>query len=136
MRGSLLYAETNGTVDFAAQPGTIIASPGLLPIGNFDNTKRTTLNLKATYRVTKQLSWTAGYSFERYRFSDIGYDGFGYVVVPPQSVANPAAVPPSTGNPPSCAPVARSGCAAYMTGQFAFQPYTANIFYLIGTYKF
>ena len=41
IKSSLIYAETNGTVDFAALGGADIAPPGLLPIKNFDNTKRT-----------------------------------------------------------------------------------------------
>ena len=115
LKSSLIYAETNGSVDFAALGGAVIAAPGLLPISNFDNTKRTSLNLKAIYRYTKQWEFTGGYAFEKYRYSDIGYDAFGYIA-------------------PVAAGVTTS--AAYMTGQNAFQPYTANIFYAIATYKF
>lgn len=117
VNGSLLWAKTEGTVDFSTQPGTIIAGPGLLPIGNFDNTRRWALNLKGTYAVTQAFNVTAGYAYERYRYSDIGYDGLSYV---------------------SFASVAPGGTTAnsYVTGEGAFQNYTANILYLIGTYKF
>ena len=54
---------------------------------------------------------TGGYAYERYKFSDIGYDGLRYFV-------------------------GAGATASYMTGQYAFQPYKADIFYLIGTYKF
>jgi MtrB/PioB family decaheme-associated outer membrane protein len=110
LSGSLLYAETNGTTDFATQAGTILVAP-LLPIGNSDNTRRTALVLKANYRAQKNWDFTGGYSFERYRFDDIGYQGFTYTV--------------GTGT-----------STAYLSGQSAFQDYTANIFYLISKYSF
>ena len=119
VKASAIYAETTGTVDFAALGGAVIPLPGLLPINNFDNTKRTSLNLKGTYRYTKQWEFTGGYAYEKYRYSDIGFDGSGYVV--PALVAGVPTV---------------STAAGYTTGQYAFQPYTANIFYLIATYKF
>jgi MtrB/PioB family decaheme-associated outer membrane protein len=110
LNASLIYAKTEGTTDFAAQAGTLVTVP-FLPITNFDNTKRTALNLKGTYKLDRNWSMTAGYAYERYKYSDIGYDGFRYVA--------------GTGT-----------SAAYMTGQYAFQPYSANIFYVVGTYKF
>jgi len=116
VKSSLIYAETNGSVDFAAQGGAVLAAPGLLPISNFDNTKRTSLNLKGIYRHSKQWEFTGGYAFEKYRYSDIGYDNFQYI-----GLATAGALTTST---------------AYATGQYAFQPYTANIFYMLGTYKF
>ena len=48
----------------------------------------------------------------RYRFDDIGYQGFQYVVPPLNTQAS------------------------YLTGQSALQNYTANIFYFVATYKF
>ena len=120
LAGSLIYAQTHGTVDFAALPSggvsPVVSPITLLPIGNFDNTRRTALNLKGTYRYDRHWSFTGGYAYERYRFSDIGYDGFTYVV-PNAVVPNPAA-------------------NSYLSGQSAFQNYTANIFYVLATYKF
>jgi MtrB/PioB family decaheme-associated outer membrane protein len=110
LNASLIYAETNGTTDFATQAGTVLAAP-LLPIGNSDNTRRTALVLKGNYKLDKNWTLTGGYSFERYRFNDIGYDGFTYTV--------------GTGT-----------STAYLSGQSAFQDYTANIFYFVSTYKF
>ena len=114
LSSSLLFAQTNGSADFAAQNSS--PAGGLLPITAFDNTRRTSLNMKGVYKLTKQIDVTGGYAFERYRFSDIGYDNFRYLVFN-------AVVPslPST---------------AYLSGQSAFQNYTANVFYMIGTYKF
>ena len=67
--------------------------------------------LKGNYRADKNWEFTGGYAFERYRFNDIGYDGFTYTV--------------GTGT-----------STAYLSGQSAFQNYTANIFYLISKYSF
>jgi hypothetical protein len=89
----------------------------LLGIGNFDNTRKWSLNLKGTYALSRAFDLTAGYAHERYRYSDIGYDNLRYVAF--------ASVAPggTTSN-------------SYATGENAFQNYTADIFYVIGTYKF
>ena len=70
------------------------------------------LNLRGTYAVSKTWDLTTGYAFERYRYSDIGYDGFSYTV----------------------APITTS--ASYVSGQNALQNYTAQMVYLLGTFKF
>jgi hypothetical protein len=56
---------------------------------------------------------TAGYAYERYKYSDIGYTGTVYVA----GASSPTSV-------------------AYTTGQYAFQPYRVNLFYLVGTFRF
>jgi hypothetical protein len=117
VNGSFIYAETNGTTDFAAQAGTILPAP-FLPINNSDNTKRTAFVLKGTYQLQKNWEFTGGYSYERYWFSDIGYDAFAYVV---------GSGTPLSGN---------NTATSYLTGQSAFQSYNANIFWLISKYKF
>ena len=111
LNASLIWAKTEGTTDFAAQAGTITNPPFFYPISNFDNTTRKSLNLKGTYKIDRNWEVTGGYAYERYKYSDIGYDGTTYVA--------------GTGT-----------SASYTTGQFAFQPYSANIFYVVGTYKF
>jgi MtrB/PioB family decaheme-associated outer membrane protein len=111
-KGSLIYAETNGSTDFTAQPGALLNPPFLYPINNFDNTRRWALNMKGIYTIDRNWSVTGGYAYEKYRYSDIGYDNTRYFV-PPLSTSG-----------------------SYTTGQFAFQPYTANIFYVLATYKF
>jgi len=112
LKSSLVWSETRGTVDFAAQPGTVLAAP-FLPIGNFDNTRRVALNLKAVYNYDKQWDFAVGYAFERYRYNDIGYQGFNYVAGGATAAQN-----------------------SYFTGQSAFQNYNASILYGYVTYKF
>jgi MtrB/PioB family decaheme-associated outer membrane protein len=109
VKGSLVYAKTRGTTDFSVQPGG--AAGPFLPIPNFDNTRRTSLNLRGVYNYSRNWEFTGGYAYEKYRYSDIGYDNTQYVV------------PSGTSS-------------AYVTGQYSFQPYTANIFYAVARYKF
>jgi hypothetical protein len=118
LNSSLVYAKTNGTTDFAAQSDARIIRNAansvalLFPIQNFDNTTRVTLNLKGTYKVSRTWDLTGGYAFERYRYSDIGFDGFSYMVSPATTQAS------------------------YLTGAGALQNYTAQMLYMIGTFKF
>jgi MtrB/PioB family decaheme-associated outer membrane protein len=110
-KSSLIWARTRGTTDFAVQPGGAVGP--FLPIPNFDNTRRTSLNLRAVYNYSRQWEFTGGYAYEKYRYSDIGYDDTRYV-----------------------APGGTAAQNAYVTGQFSFQPYTANILYAVAKYKF
>lgn len=109
VKTSLIYAETNGTADFTVQQGGVPAVR--TPIGNFDNTRRTSLNIKGIYQHDKHWEFTGGYSYERYTYNDIGYNDTQYVI-------------------------GAGGTATYFTGQYSFQPYTANILYLVGKYTF
>lgn len=115
LNGSFIWAKTQGTTDFTAQAGTLLSAP-FIPISNFDNTKTISLNLKGNYKVDRNWSVTGGYAYQRYDYSDIGYDGNRYVTPYP--------------------PAAASSSTSYVTGQYAYQPYKANIFYAYGTYKF
>ncbi|NBR27492.1 MAG: hypothetical protein EBT83_03630 [Betaproteobacteria bacterium] len=122
--GSLSWAKTQGSADFSARAnvgaGQQLAAQ-LMPIQNFDNTTKATLNLKGTYKYSKNWNLIGGYAFERYRFSDIGYENFYYA-------ATPAASTTCTGG--------GTRCNAYMTGQSAYQNYNASILYLFATYKY
>jgi len=90
-----------------------LQSPGLVGIQNFDNSYKTSFNLKGTYKYTKNWDLSAGYAYERYRISDIGTDNYGYI----------AASTPTTQN-------------SYASGLNAFNNYTMNILYMMVNYKF
>ena len=110
---SAIYGKTHGSADFSVNSPPAVVTGGVLPINSFDNTTRLALNLKAVYRHTRELQFTAGYAYEHWDYSDIGYDGFRYTL--------------------------RAGAAtqtSYFTGQQAFQPYNANIVYVMATYRF
>jgi len=112
LKGSVLYYETDGSADFTSQNN--FGSP--LPIGNFDDTKRTSVNLKAIYTLNKNWSFTAGYAFEKWRYNDISHDGQTYTI-------------PFPG-------VTNSTTQSYLNGYLGNTDYEANIFYVIGTYRF
>ena len=100
--------------------GSQLAAP-LIPIQNLDNTTKATLNLKCTYKYTKNWNFIGGYAYERYRFNDIGYDNYAYIVTPAASAT-------CTGG--------GARCSSYLSGQSAYQDYNASIVYLMATYKF
>jgi hypothetical protein len=109
LKASLIYAETDGQTDFSVQPG---GDPTPRPsIVNSDDTTRVAFNLRAVYQLAKNWELTAGYAYEKYRYSDIAYDGTRYV----------AGAGTSSG---------------IVTGEFSFQNYEANILYAIAKFKF
>jgi hypothetical protein len=109
LKASLIYAETDGHTDFSVAPGG--PTTLLLPISASDDTTRVSFNLKGVYELDRNWEFTAGYAYEKYRYSDIAYDGTRYVV--------------GTGT-----------SSSIVTGQFSFQNYEANIVYGIAKYKF
>jgi len=109
LKASLIYARTDGSTDFSVQPGG--PTTPFLPLTNVDDTRRTSFTLRAVYAFDRHWEFTGGYAYEKYEYSDISYDNTRYVA--------------GTGT-----------SASYTTGQFAFQPYTANILYAIARYKF
>ena len=111
LTGSLIYQRTRGAADFSVQQTPNPINPAAVPISNFDNTRKVSLNLKGTYSVAKPLDVTAGWAHERYRFSDIALDGYQYTI--------------GTGTG-----------ASYLSGAYAFPNYTLNVFYIAATYKF
>ena len=97
-------------MDFAVQPGANPAVPSV-NIGNYDNATKVSLNLKSTYAYTKQIDLIGGYAFEKFRFSDISYDGYQYTI--------------GTGT-----------SASHLSGLNANPNYTANIGYVAASVKF
>jgi MtrB/PioB family decaheme-associated outer membrane protein len=109
LKGSYIYAKTEGGTDFFVEPGGP-ATPRP-SITASDNTKRTSLNLRAVYAYDKNWEFTGGYAYEKYEYSDIGYDDTLYVT-------------------------SATATAGLVTGQFSFQPYKANILFALAKYKF
>ena len=107
---SILYERTYGTVDFAVQPGANPTVPQV-PISNYDNTRRTTFNLKCNYKSSDRWEYTAGYAYDKFHFSDISYNGYQYTI------------PGGTST-------------SYLSGAYAFPNYIANSYYFVATYKF
>jgi len=81
-----------------------------------DDTKRTSINLKGIYSYDKNWSFTLGYAYERWRYSDAGYNGYQYTIPFPA--------------------VSNNTSQSYLNGYLAFNNYNANIVFLRATYKF
>ena len=109
LKASFLYAKTNGYTDFSVQPG---GDPTPRPaINASDDTIRRAFNLRAVYQAARDWELSAGYAWEKYSYSDIGYDNTRYV----DSALTSSSI---------------------VTGQFSFQDYEANIFYATAKYRF
>ena len=111
VKASAVYYKTDGSLDFDG-PGTISAASYPQPVANYDDSKRTSFNLKGIYAFSKALSITAGYAYEKYDYKDAQFDGFRNVI--PGS----------------------SGADSYFMGYYANPVYKANIVYGFVTWKF
>jgi hypothetical protein len=109
---SALYTKTDGSADFSSQNN--FGTP--LPISAYDDTEKTTLNLKAIWSVSKQIELTGGYAWEKFEYSDLAYNNYQNLAPPP--------------------PGAISSTTSYLSGIYAYPDYRASIFYVIGKYKF
>ena len=109
---SYIWQLAHGMVDFAVQQGATPAIPST-PINNYDNVRKNTVNLKATYAWSKRLDLSGGYAWEKYRYSDIATDGYQYTIVP-----------------------ATASSSSYLSGVGAKTDYTASIVYLNAILKF
>ncbi len=110
LTGSVLYEEADGSSDMSSQNN--FGNP--LPLPNYPNIKTTALNIKGTYKVSKNWSVTGGYAYQKYEYSDDAFNGYTNTIPFPL---------PTTNTSPS-----------YLNGWNAFQSYDANIVYL--TLKF
>lgn len=106
-KGSLIWQETDGTVDFA------VNTPLFIPqnIGAYDSFRKIALNLNAVFAVDKNFDLTLGYAYENYKFMDAQMDGYRYT---PVTGAN----------------------QNLLSGAYAFPDYNAHIGYVTLKYKF
>ena len=107
IKGSLVWQKANGEVDFAAM--STVANP--IPIDQYDNFRKTTLNVRGIYAVSKRLDVSVGAAYEKYDYSDIQMNDYIYAV--------------------------RTGTnQSYLTGAYASPNYRAGIVYATVTYRF
>lgn len=107
LTGSLMYTKNSGSADFVSQNN--FGAP--VPITAYDNYKQSSFNLRADWRINRMFELIGGYAYQKYDYSDAQYDGYTYTI--------------GTGT-----------AASYLNGVGAFPQYNANIFYLIGKYRF
>ena len=112
VKASYLYYKTDGSAEMVSQNN--FGNP--LPIHDFDTSKKQSFNLKGIYDLTKQWSVTLGYSYEKYEYSDVRFDGYQYTIPFPGVTTNAS--------------------QSYLNGYNAFIPYKANIYFLVATYHF
>ena len=112
LKGSAIYQETRGWVDFQSQTladGTPAAL--LYPINAYDNTQRWSVNPRAVISIVRNVELTLGYAFDKYDFKDTQLEGYQYTI--------------GTGTTTS-----------YLNGVYAFPNYTAHIAYGTMRYRF
>lgn len=112
VKASLMYFQSSGSSDVMSQNN--FGSP--LPISAYDDWKQTAINLKGIYTFNKAWSFTAGYAYQKTRYSDIAYDGYQYTIPTPGVSTNPG--------------------QSYLNGYRAFTNGDASLVYLLATFKF
>jgi hypothetical protein len=112
-------------VDYFLNPITVVSSttvPGITQDNidwlNWDDYTKYTFMFKAAYKLKKSLTISAGYVYERFRYSDGQLDNCQFV--------NPAG-----GNPATSA-----SNGAWLTGYQKDQTYEASLIFTGITYKF
>jgi outer membrane protein OmpA-like peptidoglycan-associated protein len=125
LTGSYLYVSNDGTATFGVQ-NNIALTPMPLPIDNFDNSRQQFFNLKGSYSLNRNWSFTAGYSYLKYSHNDVATNGYTYVL---PYVKNSGAGGVILNSPSSTS-------LSYLNGYDAFTDGHSNIFYLQVSYKF
>jgi MtrB/PioB family decaheme-associated outer membrane protein len=110
------YIRSNGDVDFTYHLGDNPLPPGRtqdnIDISNWDDYTLRTYTVKSTYNVTKKLSLSVAYVYEKFTYSDAQLDG--YQLMPATTGSN----------------------GAFLTGAYKDQSYRANVVYVSIAYRF
>lgn len=112
IKASAIYYKTDGSVDLALQEGVPATVVRPLPIATWDDSKKTSFNVKAVYTYSKSWSFTGGYAYEKYEYIDSQFEGYRNTI--------PAATRQDS----------------YLDGVYANPQYKANIIYGLVTYRF
>jgi hypothetical protein len=112
LKASAIFYKTDGYVDLALQEGVPASVVRPVPIGEWDDSKRTSFNIKGVYAINKAWTFTGGYAFEKYEYTDSQYNGYRNTI--------PAA----------------NRADSYLDGVYANPQYKVNIFYGLVTYRF
>lgn len=112
LKFSAIYYKTDGSVDLALQEGVpaSVVRPG--PIDSWNDSKRVSLGMKGIYTMSKTVTLTAGYAYEKYEYTDAQYDGYRNTIP------------------------ASSRQDSYLSNLYAYQPYSANIVYALVSWRF
>ena len=110
------YLLADGSVDYTyllgANPLPAGRTQDNIDLPNWDAYRLSSFCIKLSYTVTKAISVTAGYEYERYDYNDAQYNGYQYV-------------PATTGTN-----------GAYLTGAYNNPSYESNVGFVTLTYRF
>ncbi len=110
------YTRSNGDVDFTYHLGDNPLPPGRtqdnIDISNWDDYTLRTYTIKFIYNVTKKVSLSAAYVYEKFTYSDAQLDGYQFV-------------PATTGT-----------TGAFLTGAYKAQSYRTDVVYVSIAYRF
>jgi hypothetical protein len=107
VKSSVIWSRTDGSADIVSQNN--FGNP--LPISAYDTTSKVSFNIKGIYRYTRNWELTGGYAYEQFRYNDLEYNDYQYVI--------PA-----------------GASTSYLSGAYAFPNYNTNIFYAVVNYRF
>ncbi len=99
------YQKSDGESEFSANVSSVDAA--FVDINNYDDYVKKTLNLKADYAISKALSVALGYLYETYKYDDVQWDGYQYILG-----------------------------SNYLTGAYSDRDYKASTTYLTMSYQF
>ena len=100
LRGSYIYQETEGTVDFSANhPAAVIRN-----IPDYDSFTKHTFDLRAIYALTRSFEVTVGAAYEKFKYDDAQFANYNYTQA--------------------------AGGQNFLSGAYAFQDYEAVIGYV------
>lgn len=112
------YVRSNGSADFTYYLGAVALPAGRtqdnIDISNWDDYRLRAYLVRATYNLTKSLSFTVGGAYEKFRYKDVQVDGYQYVNTIPGTGTN----------------------SAYLTGAYKNPSYSGGVVFLGASYKF
>jgi len=112
LKASYIFYKTDGSVDLSLQQGVPSSVTPPAPIPTWDDSKRTSLSIKAVYTMNKSWSFTGGYAYEKYEYHDTQFDGYRNTI---------------SGS---------SNQNSYLDGVYSRPQYRANIVYGLVNYHF
>jgi len=119
LNASYIYVSNNGEATFSSpccdKNGNSFNNP--LNIGNYDDTRQQYFNIKGTYTLNKNWSFSGGYAYEKFSRNDIGSQGFTYIL-PSPTISTPTT------------------SASYLNGYYLNPNGNQNIFWVTVTWKF
>lgn len=116
--GSATYNESKGTVDFNGLAGASALPATLVPIPNYGNNDRLSLNLSADWTFNAKWGLKAGVAYEDASYDDIQFYPYAYTL-PVNGLTN-----------------ATVATASYLTGYYSEPDYTATIVYALAKFSF